>query len=144
MKKLKNVVIPNRYVVCSLAECPLAKTCLRQLAYALLLDDEDERCLSMLKPRFCSRNEDCEYYRGSIPVKFARGFTNFQRRMYPQQYQTFMKRLIALFGRNSYFVRRRGECLIPPEEQRVILETLRQVGVTENLAFDAYEEMFYW
>lgn len=52
--------------------------------------------------------------------------------------------LRAKFGRNPYFLRRRGERLLPPEEQKFILDTLKQVGVTQEMKFDAYEEKIYW
>lgn len=144
MQKYKNEIIPNRYKVCELTDCPKAKSCLRQIAYQLLLDDEDECFLSLLKPRFCSKDGNCTYYRDSSPVVFAKGFTNFQKKMYSHQYQEFMMRLTNKFCRNPYFVRRRGERLLPPEEQKLILDTLKQVGVTEEMEFDAYEEKIYW
>ena len=57
------------------------------------------------------------------PVIFARGFTNFKKRMYPQQYDKFMTTLILHFGRNQYFKRRRGDILLPPEEQEYLVST---------------------
>jgi hypothetical protein len=144
MQQYKDEIIPSRYTVCQYADCKNAKNCLRQIAYQLLLEDEDEYCLSLLKPRFCSKDGNCKYYRDCNPVTFAKGFTNFQKKMYPQQYQEFMMRLIGKFSRNPYFVRRRGERLLSPEEQKFIIDTLKQVEVTEKLKFDAYEEKIYW
>ncbi|MDO4159530.1 MAG: DUF6078 family protein [Prevotellaceae bacterium] len=144
MQKYKDEIIPSRYAVCQFTDCPMAKSCLRQIAYQLLLDNEDENCLLLLKPRFCSKDGNCSYYRDCNPVLFAKGFTNFQKKMYPSQYQLFMMRLKGKFGRNSYFMRRRGESLLSPEEQKFILDTLKQVGVTEDMTFDAYVEKIYW
>ena len=144
MQKYKNDITPSGYTVCQLADCPKAKNCLLQIAYEQLIDDEDEECLHLLKPRFCSKDEHCKYYRDCKPVMFAKGFTNFQNKMYPQQYEEFMMILRAKFGRNPYFLRRRGERLLPPEEQKFILDTLKQVGVTQEMKFDAYEEKIYW
>lgn len=144
MQKYKDDYVPRQYMVCQQADCPLAARCLRQIAYGLLLADEEECCLRLLKPRFCSTDGHCQHYRDNTPVRFARGFANFQQKMFPQQYREFMERLAERFGRNPYFQRRRGERLLPPEEQEVILDTLRQVGVAEGMAFDAYEEKVYW
>lgn len=71
---------------------------------------------------------------------YARGFTGFQKRMFPGQYRTFMQTLIGTFGRNAYFERRRGETPLPPAEQETIIAALRKAGVTEDLTFDHYEE----
>ena len=75
---------------------------------------------------------------------FARGFTNFQKRMYPQQYDKFMTTLILHFGRNLYFKRRRGAVLLPPEEQEVIRLMLEKVGADSKMDFDKYEEHINW
>lgn len=75
---------------------------------------------------------------------YARGFTNFQKRMFPDQYLKFMNQLIATFGRNAYFERRRGETALSPKEQAIVLKSLKKVGVTEELKFDKYEENLNW
>ena len=43
-----------------------------------------------------------------------------------------------------YFERRRGEFPLSPKEQRIVLNALRRVGVTEELRFDHYEESVNW
>jgi hypothetical protein len=64
--------------------------------------------------------------------------------MYPDQYSKFMSICINRFGRNPYFMRRRGETALPPSEQQFIRSVLKDVGVTEDLDFDAYEMRFTW
>lgn len=86
----------------------------------------------------------CPYFRDSAPVTYARGFTGMQSRMFPAQYQQFMSILMSHFGRNPYFERRRGEFPLSPKEQRIVLNALRRVGVTEELRFDHYEESVNW
>lgn len=55
-----------------------------------------------------------------------------------------MNILIAHFGRNPYFERRRGERKLPPREQEIIRKALKQAGVTENLDFDLKENELNW
>ena len=105
---------------------------------------EHSEYLRLINPSRCSKNESCIYYRDSKPVTYARGFTNFQKRMYPQQYDQFMTTLILHFGRNQYFKRRRGDILIPPEEQEVIRLMLEKVGADSKMDFDKYEEHINW
>ena len=55
-----------------------------------------------------------------------------------------MNMLIATFGRNAYFERRRGETALSPKEQAIVLKALKKVGVTEEMKFDKYEENLNW
>ncbi len=71
---------------------------------------------------------------------YARGFTGLQKKIFPQQYQSFMKILIGEFGRNIYFAYRRGELPLSPKLQETIQAALKSVGIMENLPFDRYEE----
>ena len=142
MPKKEYTSLPINYPVCEHSSCPMAATCLHQVAYSTLM--EHEEYLQLINPSRCSKNESCIYYRDSKPVTYARGFTNFQKRMYPQQYDQFMTTLILHFGRNQYFKRRRGDILIPPEEQEVIRLMLEKVGADSKMDFDKYEEHINW
>lgn len=134
--------IPPNYPVCGHADCPMVATCLHQLAYGPL--KQKDTILHLLNPDLCSRNESCRFYRSNAPVVYARGFTNFQQRMYPGQYQAFMHKLIGKFGRNSYFERRRGDTALSPKEQQWVLSVLKDVGIQEAMKFDSYEENTSW
>lgn len=142
MPKKEYTSLPKDYPVCEHSSCPLAATCLHQTAYSTLM--EHEEYLQLINPARCSKDETCTYYRDKKPVIFARGFTNFQKQMYPQQYDKFMTTLILHFGRNQYFKRRRGDILIPPEEQEVIRLMLEKVGADSKMDFDKYEEHINW
>ena len=142
MPKKEYTSLPKDYPVCEHSSCPMAATCLHQTAYSTLM--EHSEYLRLINPSRCSKNESCIYYRDSKPVTYARGFTNFQKRMYPQQYDQFMITLILHFGRNQYFKRRRGDILIPPEEQEVIRLMLEKVGADSKMDFDKYEEHINW
>lgn len=142
MPKKEYTSLPKDYPVCEHSSCPMAATCLHQTAYSTLM--EHSEYLRLINPSRCSKNESCIYYRDSKPVTYARGFTNFQKPMYPQQYDKFMTTLILHFGRNQYFKRRRGDILIPPEEQEVIRLMLEKVGADSKMDFDKYEEHINW
>ena len=135
--------LPINYPVCEHSSCPKAATCLHQVAYSMMME-QNEEYLRLINSTRCSKDEACTYYRDKKPVIFARGFTNFQKRMYPQQYDKFMTTLILHFGRNQYFKRRRDDILLPPEEQEVIRLMLEKVGADSKMAFDKYEEHINW
>ena len=130
--------LPADYKVCLHEDCPMAATCLHQMAFASLL--ESETYLHLINPRKCSKSNECKFYRDAKPVMYAYGFTGFQKKMFPQQYQTFMKTLIAKFGRSNYFERRSGRLPLSPKEQEIVLAALHKAGITEDLPFDHYEE----
>lgn len=143
MPKKQYKKAPLNYPVCLHADCPRAEHCLHRVAYGMLL----EKCemLRVINPERCRKDGDnCPYFRDSAPVTYARGFTQMQRRMYPGQYNRFMRLLVGYFGRNPYFERRKGETALTPAEQKIVLNALRQAGVEEDLKFDAYEENVNW
>lgn len=138
MAKNTHTSLPEFYEVCEHGDCPLAATCLHQIAYHKLI--KSEKTLRLINPTMCSKDEKCSFYRDSKPVIYARGFKSFQRRMYPSQYKMFMSLLVCEFGKNPYFERRRGDIALSPREQQIVLSALKQAGVTEEMKFDSYEE----
>ena len=142
MTKKEYTPLPDSYPVCEHVDSPLASTCLHQIAYPTLMVQEEY--LQLINPNRCSKSEACTYYRNNQPVRYARGFTNFQKRMFPNQYRQFMSICINHWSRNPYFERRRGTRALPHSEQAFILKTLEKVGVTEEMKFDNYEENINW
>ena len=142
MPKKIHTDIPYYFAVCLHADCPQAATCLRQLSYPKRLETENK--LTLANPLRCTKDGKCKFYRDSKPVRYARGFTNFQKRMYPGQYRQFMWILIGTFSRNCYYERRRGDTLLSPKEQKIVLNALHKVGIAEDYEFDSYEEHVNW
>ena len=144
MKKTMKIYkdIPSGYPLCLHNDCPMADSCLRQLAYRR--HEELGTFLKLINPSQCSKREDCTHYVSNKPVRFAKGFVNFQKRMYPDQYDKFMTLLICHFGRNQYFKRRRGDIALSPEEQEVVKIALEKAGVTKLMEFDEYLETINW
>ena len=134
--------IPSGYLLCLHADCPMADSCLRQSAYRR--HAELGTFLRLINPSMCSKQADCPHYVSNQPVRFARGFVNFQKRMYPEQYDKLMLLLILHFGRSQYFKRRRGEIALPPEEQEAIQIALEKAGVTQKMEFDEYIDAINW
>ncbi len=105
---------------------------------------EDELILHVYNPEAVKGGEDCEHFRNQTPVRYAYGFEGMQANMLPKQYAMFMDILIAQFSRNSYFVRRRGGFPMPPREQDLIREVLKQVGADPSMEFDRYKDRINW
>lgn len=130
--------LPADYTVCLHDDCPMAANCLHQLAFPTL--QESEAYLQLINPRKCAKNDTCKFYRNAKPVTYAYGFTGFQKKMFPEQYKTFMRTLIGKYGRNQYFALRRGELALSPKDQQTVLTALHKAGVEEDFTFDRYEE----
>lgn len=133
---------PVDYPTCEHKDCPVAATCLHQIAFNAMLEKADY--LHLINPTKCCKDASCRFYRDNSPITYALGFTNFQKQMLPDQYQSFMGILIGHFGRNAYYERRRGATALSPKEQAVVLEALRRTGITQDLKFDKYEKNFNW
>ena len=142
MPKKTYTTLPSRFGTCLHVDCPMALTCLRQVAYSMMTDDKDLLC--MVNPRHCSKGKDCKFYRDAAPARYAKGFTNFQKKMFPEQYRDFMSTLIVHFGRSAYFERRSGDTLLSPVEQKIVLDALHQAGVKDDFKFDKYVELYNW
>lgn len=142
MPKKIYTTLPTRFGVCMHADCPMASMCLRQIAYSQMTEGKD--FLHMTNPRHCSKDSTCRFYRDASRARYAQGFTNFQKRMYPEQYREFMSTLIIHFGRSAYFERRNGDTILSPAEQEVVLDALHKAGVKEDFHFDKYLDLYNW
>lgn len=133
---------PDDFMRCANSDCKAAEGCLR----ACVWREAQTHAVAVptLNPRLATGGEQCPYYRSTKPVRMARGFKQLQSRMLPGEYEAFRQKCIARFGQNLYYCRRRGEKLLPPDEQDFILEAARSAGLTEDLSFDAYEESYDW
>lgn len=134
--------IPTDYPLCLHTDCPKADTCLHQLAFHRHV--ELGIYLKLINPLQCTKQDNCPHYANNKPIIFAKGFTNFQKRMFPEQYDKFMTRLILHFGRNAYYQRRRGDILLPPNEQEIIMAALKKSGTILQMEFDEYIEAINW
>lgn len=134
--------IPFNYAACIQTDCPKATSCLRAMAYALT--PKEEQYIRVVNPSVVIASDNCSFYRDSKPVAFAKGFVKMKDEMLTGQYSEFTNRMIAHFGRNSYFVRRRGERLLPKLEQELILKTLKDIGIEKHLEFDKYIDCLDW
>ena len=141
MNKITAQDVPNLYEYCTVSDCPVATHCLRHIALQVIT--KDDRFLRMVNPKRTGKSEKCEYYRSAQPQVFGKGFTKMQQEMLPRQYDRFMRKLRAHFGRTAYFDRRRGDRLCTPGEVAYIRKVLASLGLPA-LEFDDYVEQYVW
>lgn len=142
MPKKTYTTLPEHFSGCLHAGCPMAASCLRQIAYSQMMSEKEH--LRIVNPQHCTLNADCKFFRNAKSVQYAKGFTNFQKKMFPDQYRMFMSTLILHFGRTAYFERRNGDTALSPAEQEIVLNALHKAGVEGEFKFDKYIELYNW
>lgn len=135
--------VPYGYHLCLNRECPYATTCLRQLAEQGMMSDE--KYWNIISPKYqAALQGKCPDYRPDKKITYAKGFMNILGELTLNQYKSVVAGLIRMFGQRSYYRVRKGERLLTPEEQKIVLNVLKRNGVDKPLQFDAYIEDYEW
>lgn len=142
-EKLDIETMPSQYLLCLNRQCPKADTCLRQLAERSM--PEEVRQWHVISPRYqAAAKGDCPYYRPNQKIRYAVGFLKLMDEL-PHKVNRFVALgLTRHFGQRMYYRMRKGERPLSPEEQKVVLQTLRRHGVTEPQEFDDYFYAYDW
>ena len=141
MNTIDYTQVPQMFSLCIHDACPLAKQCLRHMAWVALPASEEH--IHIVNPKCTTPSETCRHFRIATPVTYARGFRGMQAQMLPAQYAKFSERLMKHFSRTSFFEHRRGTMLCTPTDIAYIREVLGELGLSD-LEFDAYEERYNW
>lgn len=135
--------VPNNYPVCLNRNCPKADTCLRQQVEREV--DESATVWTIISPKHLAKLKgDCPYYRPNAKASFAKGFMNILENMPHNQRQRAILLLKNQFSERTYYRMRKGERLLSPAEQRIVLNILKKCGIAGTPEFDAYEECYEW
>lgn len=134
---------PHNYTLCLHRDCPLADTCLRQLAEKSI-PATLPACLVIRPAYLASLTTPCPYYRSSGKVRFAKGFVRLLEELPHKQMRTVVAHLIDQFGRRTYYRTRKGERLLSPSEQETFRNVLKKCGVSPVPEFDLYIEKYDW
>lgn len=140
---IESEAIPDGYLLCLNRECPLANTCLRQLAEQKMTGDT--KYWHIISPKYQSELKgECPDYRQEKKIVYAKGFLKMLGGLTVDQCKPVINDLIRLFGRRSYYRVRKGERLLTPDEQQWVLRVLIRNGVDKPVEFDAYLEDYAW
>lgn len=135
--------IPFRFGLCAESQCPQSETCLRQIA--LRHTPANITFISILNPAWIQEKKGkCNYYCSNEKIRYAKGFIRTVKALTLQVEETFRMRLILYFGRKNYYLKRKGEMLLSPEEQTYIIALAQKLGIKLDEYFDAYVEQYRW
>lgn len=143
MEKIDYSQVPHNYGVCASVDCPRSATCLRHLvlehapATRLFLPTLTPAALKAIKG-------DCPYYRPTAPIRYARGLLHLVGSMDVRTLGIFRSDLVNYFGRKNYYLVRKGEAAIHPDEQAYIVRLVKKLNVQVGDCFDAYFEGYDW
>lgn len=124
--------------LCLNSECPQASTC-RRFVYAHSIP-KDELSFSVFNPTYLSGLSECPHYWSTDLVHYAKGFIHLLESL-PAGDKTLINALMLRYGRKNYYRYRKGELLLPPEEQEFITDLVRQTCPSiQAVEFDGYVE----
>lgn len=138
MEKFNYNEVPRNFGHCCEKECVMSDRCLRAVAWKHI--SKETAVVNVVNPAQTDKEGNCRFFKDAGKVFFAKGFRNMQKKMYPEQYAEFSRMLMMHFGRNAFFVRRRGEMLMSPSEQEIVRKALNECGAKANMDFDDYVE----
>lgn len=142
--------IPHNYIYCYATDetCPQATRCLHAIAARLLQESGRETPLTIqsVNPNYVRQSaSSCTLFRDSAPARFARGMTKLFEDIPLKQAQAVRRKVVACFSCESYFyLSRKGERLITPDEQKGIEKAFLSAGIETAPQYDGYVEGVVW
>lgn len=135
--------VPYNYGVCASTECPKSTTCLRHIA--LEHAPAKPAFLPTLTPAALKAMKgDCPHYRPNKPIRYAQGFVRLIGLLQVNAHYTFRGKLILRFGRKNYYLARKGELPIHPDDQAYIIQLAKELQVETADYFDSYFDGYDW
>ncbi|MEG1563282.1 MAG: DUF6078 family protein [Bacteroides sp.] len=145
--------IPHDYVYCfaGKGKCQKADSCLRAIAARLLAESKDPQpqTVNQVNVLFLEQlpadYSPCPLYRSCEPARYAKGMTRLFDELPLKLAATVRKRVIRCFSCERYFYHsRKGDRLIPLDEQRKIANVFRSTGLGITPVYDGYEYVTEW
>ena len=135
--------MPENYVVCLRNECPMAKTCLRNIVSQ---EPRKKQCtISIVNPYLVKDVTDqCEFYRSNVPVKVAYGIGHIFDYVPSIKHDLLYHSVKYYFGKHTYYNILHKERPIMPEEQEDIQRIFTNAGIQDPVKYEEYEEIINW
>lgn len=140
MKELTFNDVPSWFVLCTNSQCPMAESCLRQMAVRLAPNDV-KTAMCVMPTQWC--DDDCQWYAEVKTTMRKRGFSHLFERIYDADARTIRRELLRYFGyKKKYYALLRGEQALTADEEQYIRRLLKRHGYDWEPPFDNEEEVF--
>lgn len=136
--------MPKAFTVCNVAGCPLSKTCLRCIMYPTVASKE-KPYIEVINPEWVAAQKgQCRMYLKNERVRRARGFMRTIRAIPTGHINSFRTLGISKMGYKRYYQARRGEILLTPAEEEIVIKLANRFGVKLDEYFDGYTYVLLW
>lgn len=141
MYKVKNIKKDSimDYATCPLASCKKSSTCIRYAAY-LKAQAEEESFNILNTSKFTTSDAGCKNYLTPVKQRMARGFCAIYETL-PKRNSHYFWSCVPFMNETSWYRAKRGDLLLTPDEQQLLLEAFRENGADMSVGFDGYAEM---
>ena len=136
--------MPKNFGICHITECPLAETCLRHIVYPIVAAQKEPFIGTINPTWYSAQNGKCRFYLKNEKVRRARGFMQILRAIPAEHMGSFRTSAMTQMGYKRYYQARRGEILLTPAEEKLIIRLAQRFGVQLTDYFDTYEEVYMW
>ena len=133
--------VPKTWALCYIGECKRKKECMR---YQLqLLATDETYCRPCILPTVMRDGKACQHFHPIEKVRAAAGFKKILTEVKEKHRASIRLKLISYLGPGGTFYRyRNGKSLLMPEQQKWIVNLLREYGYTDGIEFDGYKELY--
>lgn len=136
--------MPKAFTVCNVTGCPLSETCLRHIMYATVASKE-KPYIEVINPEWVAAQKgQCGMYLKNEKVRRARGFMRTIRAIPTGHINSFRTSAISRMGYKRYYQTRRGEILLTPTEEAIVIKLANHFGVKLDEYFDGYSYVLLW
>ena len=126
------------YAVCPLASCKKSSTCIRHAAYIKAQAEKDIYDI-LNTSKFTTSDAGCKHYLTPVKLRMARGFKTIYETLPKCNSHYFWTRTFFA-SETSWYRAKRGDLLLTPDEQNILLEAFRAHGADISVGFDGYVE----
>lgn len=135
--------VPHTFVYCGVTTCPQADACLRHQAWKCV--PTTQHFLTQINTRHLeAMGNKCNHFLKTEKQLYAKGFTKMAGCFTVKTAKTFRTNMLKLLGYRNYYLTRKGERLLSPQEQEAIVNLAKKLGLEMEDYFDAYEYKYVW
>lgn len=135
--------VPFTFGHCAVTTCPKRETCLRYIAWQHA--PITKPFISLMNVRYLEgRGNRCDKYLSNEPIRYAKGFVKTLEQLPVKVFRAFHDRMLGQMGYRNFYLNRKGERLMSPEEQSHFIQTVESYGIKLEEYFDDFVEGYKW
>ena len=135
--------VPFMFGHCAITSCLKRDTCLHYIAWQHA--PIDKPFIPLMNVCYLEgRGNKCDQYLSNKMVRYAKGFIKTLDQLPLKVYKSCHNRMLAHLGYRNFYLTRKGERLMSPEEQAYFIKTVESYGIRLEEYFDDFVEGYEW